>query len=137
MAIICKTFSEAVDSALSAINSENLFEFIGDEVKPNGEGLKNLSVTLLSTTNAIINNSELKALEQIIRTWLEDDIEMEDVTDKMIENVIDQIEKAYNQYKYLKKELRASVDETKNLPRLTSALFDKFIGDNTLKLFSK
>ena len=103
MAIICKTFSEAVKSALSAINSENLFEFIGDEVKPDGEGLKNLSVTLLSTTNANINNSELKALEQIIRTWLEDDNEMEDVTDKMIENVIDQIEKAYNQYKYLKK----------------------------------
>ena len=137
MAIICKTFSEAVESAMSVIEVEKLFTINNGIIEDvDGEALKDLSITLLTATNAIVNKSDVDNLKKTIETWLKED-GIENINEQLITSIIKHVVDNYNQYKYLKKELRASVDETKNLPRLTSALFDKFIGDNTLKLFSK
>ena len=137
MAIICKTFSEAVESVMSVIEVKELFTINNGIIEDvNGEALKDLSITLLTATNAIVNKSDVDNLKKTIETWLKED-GIANINEQMITSIIKHVVDNYNQYKYLKKELRASVDETKNLPRLTSALFDKFIGDNTLKLFSK
>ena len=137
MAIICKTFSEAVESAMSVIEVKELFTINNGIIEDvDGEALKDLSITLLTATNAIVNKSDVDNLKKTIETWLKED-GIENINEQLITSIIKHVVDNYNQYKYLKKELRASVDETKNLPRLTSALFDKFIGDNTLKLFSK
>ncbi len=91
--------------------------------------LKGLSIKLLTQTGQL--PSSVNDFIDVVTENFED----EDLNEEQFSEVASLILKDYNRLKYLRRELRPN--KVNKLPRLTDSLTNSFLGDNTLKLFSK
>lgn len=134
MANFCYNFNEALKNVLAITTlNEDVFSFSDNKVTvANGEGLRNLSIQLLTRTNQTPRIIDEELINDIISSLEDEEVE---ITKEQAEEIIKNIIKSFNSLRYLKRELRPNKDN--NLPRLSSSLSDNFLGDNTLKLFSK
>lgn len=130
MANICNDFRRALDNTLAVTEFSDVFSVNTDgKVESDGEALKSLSIKLLTQTGQL--PSSVDDFVDVVTENFED----EDLNPEQFSEVASLILKNYNRLKYLRRELRPN--KVNNLPRLTDSLTNNFLGDNTLKLFSK
>lgn len=130
MANICNDFRRALDNTLAVTEFSDVFSIGTDgKIVKDGEALKGLSIKLLTQTGQL--PSSINDFIDIVT----DNFEDENLNTEQLSEVASLILKDYNRLKYLRRELRPNREN--KLPRLTDSLTNNFLGDNTLKLFSK
>ena len=130
MANICKDFRRALDNTLAVTEFNDVFSVdVDGKIVSDREALKGLSIKLLTQTGQL--PSSVNDFIDVVTENFED----EDLNEEQFSEVASLILKDYNRLKYLRRELRPN--KVNKLPRLTDSLTNSFLGDNTLKLFSK
>ena len=130
MANICKDFRRALDNILAVTEFNDVFSVdVDGKIVSDREALKGLSIKLLTQTGQL--PSSVNDFIDVVTENFED----EDLNEEQFSEVASLILKDYNRLKYLRRELRPN--KVNKLPRLTDSLTNSFLGDNTLKLFSK
>lgn len=139
MKSICSNFSTAVKNALSNIEDESeLFTVNNGRIEFQSEGVKNLSIEILTKTGQLIDQeTAYKELSEAVKEFLEDcEVNLDGISeDEAIKQIISKILNEYKGVRFLRKELKP--DKSNSLPRLTSTFSNSFLGDNTIKLFAK
>ena len=130
MANICNDFRRALDNTLAVTEFNDVFSVdVDGKIVSDREALKGLSIKLLTQTGQL--PSSVDDFVDVVTENFED----EDLNEEQFSEVASLILKDYNRLKYLRRELRPN--KVNKLPRLTDSLTNSFLGDNTLKLFSK